>query len=101
MGGAIGGVLVILLMIGVVLIMRRKQKKKKKGPPKPLPSVLYSAVVCGVVNQSVNQSIMATQYLYVKRGKIYTLPTSVVEWCSFVAQIFTGLELAHLSYTHI
>ena len=58
-GVAVGGVLVVLLVIAVVLIVRRKQKKKKKGPPKPLPSVLYSAVVCGVVNQSIiNQSIM-------------------------------------------
>ena len=69
-GGAVGGVLVILLVVAVVLIMRRKQNKKKKGPPKPLPSVLYSAVVCGDRNQSINQSIMTTQYLYVKRGKI-------------------------------
>ena len=58
-GGVVGGVLVVLLVIAVVLITCRKQKKKKKGPPKPLPSVLYSAVVCGVVNQSIiNQSIM-------------------------------------------
>jgi len=44
-GGVVGGVLVILLVIAVVLILCCKQKKKK-GPPKPLPSVSYSVVVC-------------------------------------------------------
>lgn len=54
-GGVVGGVLVILLVIAIVLIMRRKQNKKKKGPPKPLPSVSYSVVVCIILNQTNNQ----------------------------------------------
>lgn len=54
-GGVVGGVLVILLVIAIVLIMCRKQNKKKKGPPKPLPSVSYSVVVCIILNQTNNQ----------------------------------------------
>ena len=57
-GGVVGGVLVILLVIAVVLIVRRKQKKNK-APPKPLPSVSYSVVVCIILNQTFYISIIS------------------------------------------